>query len=275
MDLQAQRRFPTGRCAPAMILGFRLFVGKLGHSHVPKSSSRPSSPRRQRGARSGTMPSGADSIDGGVDRGHRHGYRCHENRRVDPADALCWARLISIAAHGTAEAVYAGLVPGQSTEQIIADRRFRAEGRAFLLPELVACRGTGENGRRLNAYPMDGKVQPSGTISSARIASGFSGRWSCSRPKRPEPTSSTSLPSSPPHRPGASLDRAGRGEARAVGIKALSLHDVRGRHRLVGYYQRLGFAAMARARSCPRVPSGRRQLHPDGQAARRPEARRP
>jgi GNAT superfamily N-acetyltransferase len=50
-------------------------------------------------------------------------------RQAQPDDALALAQLFLLAAHGIAEAVYRDLLPGQGTDQIIADRRIRPEGR--------------------------------------------------------------------------------------------------------------------------------------------------
>jgi ribosomal protein S18 acetylase RimI-like enzyme len=49
-------------------------------------------------------------------------------RRAKPADALSCARLLLMASHGLAEAVFRDLVSGQPTEQIIATRRIEPAG---------------------------------------------------------------------------------------------------------------------------------------------------
>lgn len=53
-----------------------------------------------------------------------------EIRRAKPGDALSCARLLLMASHGLAEAVFGDLIPGQPTDQIIATRRIEPEGRS-------------------------------------------------------------------------------------------------------------------------------------------------
>ena len=203
-----------------------------------------------------------------------------EATRIDGLirDALYCARLISIAAHGMAEAVYAGLVPGQSTEQIIADRRIRTEGRASSCGNWWLAEGAGgEIAGGLNAYPLDGQLQPprDDELGEERI-----------RLLRPVVELEAEAPGTyfvnilavfPAYRHaglGVRLLELAESEARAIGMNALSLTTFEADSRLVGYYQRLGFAAVA---SRPLVPHERlavagnfilmvKQLGEEGQA---------
>lgn len=182
-------------------------------------------------------------------------------RRADPADALSCAQLLSIASHGMAEALYADLVPGQATEQIIADRRIRTEGRASSSRNWwVAEDAGGRIAGGLNAYPMDGKVQPprDDELGEERI-----------RLFRPVVELEAEAPGTyfvnvlavfPEYRHGGLARRLialAESEARAVGMRALSLTTFEDDTRLVGYYQRLGFALVA---SRPLVPHERLQV---------------
>jgi ribosomal protein S18 acetylase RimI-like enzyme len=182
-------------------------------------------------------------------------------RRAEPTDALTCARLLSIAAHGMAEAVYADLVPGQTTEQIIADRRIRTEGRASSSRNWwVADTPGGEIAGGLNAYPLDGKVQP------PRDDQLGEERLRLIRPvveleaEAPRTFLINVLAVFPEYRHAGLARRLiafAESEARAEGMRAVSLTTFEDDTRLVAYYQRLGFRAVA---SRPLVPHERLQI---------------
>ena len=82
-------------------------------------------------------------------------------RRAKADEALACARLLMIASHGMAEAVFRDLVPGQSTERTIADRRIGPGGRTSSYTHWwVAEDGYGGVAGGMNAYPLDGSLQP-------------------------------------------------------------------------------------------------------------------
>lgn len=182
-------------------------------------------------------------------------------RRADPADALTCARLLSIASHGMAEAIYADLVPGQSTEQIIADRRIRTEGRASSFRNWwVAEAVGGEIAGGLNAYPIDGKVQP------PRDQELDAGRLELLAPvvaleaEAPGTYFVNILAVFPAYRHAGLARRLlalAEEEALALGLRVLSLTTFEEDARLVGYYRRLGFDVVA---SRPLVPHVRLEI---------------
>ena len=90
----------------------------------------------------------------------RNAERTTVIRRATLTDALSCARLLSMASHGMAEAVFRDLIPGQTTEQIIADRRIKPEGKAASYRNWWVAEGShGEVAGGMNAYPLDGSWQ--------------------------------------------------------------------------------------------------------------------
>jgi GNAT superfamily N-acetyltransferase len=82
-------------------------------------------------------------------------------RQATPGDALACARLLLMASHGLSEAVFRDLIPGQPTEQIIADRRIAPEGKTSSFANWwVAEDRLGGIAGGINAYPMDGRDLP-------------------------------------------------------------------------------------------------------------------
>jgi GNAT superfamily N-acetyltransferase len=82
-------------------------------------------------------------------------------RRATAGDGLSCARLVLMASHGMAEAVFRDLVPGQPTEQIITERRIRPEGKTTSFTNWWVA----EDHHRvvaggINAYPLDGRTGP-------------------------------------------------------------------------------------------------------------------
>lgn len=77
-------------------------------------------------------------------------------RDATPADALALAELTIMAGHGLHEVFYAGLIPGNSTAEIIADRRILRSGN-FSSHALwrVAASAQGEILGALNSFPQE------------------------------------------------------------------------------------------------------------------------
>ena len=169
-------------------------------------------------------------------------------RRADPADALTCARLLSIASHGMAEAVYAGLVPGQSTEEIIAERRIRAAGQGLLRRELVA-RGSRRRGDRRRAQRLSDGRPVAGRRATTRSARSVSG---CSR-------------------------RSSQLEAVAPGTYFVNVLAVFPAYRHAGLAQRLIALAEGEARDCGLAraePDDLREGHPARRLLRAARLRR-
>lgn len=176
-------------------------------------------------------------------------------RRAEPADALACARLLLVATHGMAEAVYADLVPGRPTEEIIAERRIRIEGLASSWGNWwVASGAAGEIAGGLNAYPLDGKTRPlrDGGLGAERLRL-FAPVVELEG-EAPGTYFINVLAVFPAYRRAGLARRLialAAGEARASGMTALSLTTFEEDTRLVDYYRGLGFAVVA---SRPLVP---------------------
>jgi ribosomal protein S18 acetylase RimI-like enzyme len=182
-------------------------------------------------------------------------------RRATPGDALVCARLLSIAAHGMAEAVYAGLVPGQTTEEVIAERRIRAEGRASSSRNWwVAEDASGAIAGGLNAYPLDGELRPVRDDHLPAERAGLLRPVVELEAEAPGTFFVNVLAVFPEYRHAGLARRLialAEREAQGAGLRALSLTTFEQDTRLVGYYRRLGFAAVA---ARPLVPHARLEV---------------
>ena len=93
-------------------------------------------------------------------------------RMGKPEDARACAQLFIMASHGIAEAVYRDLIPGQTTEQIIGERRIRPEGRLSSYTHWrVAEDGFRNIAAGINALPYDdmGQSSPDELLTEERI----------------------------------------------------------------------------------------------------------
>ena len=89
------------------------------------------------------------------------GYPAAGIRRATPGDSLACARLLVMASHGMAEAVFRDLIPGQPTEQIIATRRIEPEGRSSSYTNWWVVEGDhSEIAGGMNAYALKENVRP-------------------------------------------------------------------------------------------------------------------
>lgn len=170
-------------------------------------------------------------------------------RRATVNDATPCARLLAMASHGLAEAVFAGLLPGQSTERIIAEHRIKPEGKLSSFRNWwVADAGQGVVAGGANMYPLDGTRQ------SAREDMLTEDRLRILRPMIELDAEAAGtffiniVAVFPPYRRGGVARRMiglAHEQARAAALPFVSLttfeHDVR----LVDYYRRIGFAVVA------------------------------
>ncbi|WP_290739985.1 GNAT family N-acetyltransferase [Amaricoccus sp.] len=181
-------------------------------------------------------------------------------RRAMPDDALSCAQLLLMAAHGMAEAVFSDLVPGLSTEQIIASHRIEPEGRPSSHTNWWVVEGDHSDiAGGMNAYALREVFRPSReeVLTDERI-----------RMLRPmielnaEATGTfyiNALAVFPEYRHagfGRRLIALAVQGAREAGMAAVSLTTFEDDRRLVSYYRKIGFAAVA---SRPLQPHARLQ----------------
>ena len=84
-------------------------------------------------------------------------------RAARPDDALPCARLFVMAGHGISDAIDRDLIPGLATEQIIAGRRIRPEGRSSSYTNWWVAEDSSHNvAGGILAYPLDegGPIEP-------------------------------------------------------------------------------------------------------------------
>jgi len=92
-------------------------------------------------------------------------------RMGKPEDARACAQLFIMASHGIAEAVYRDLIPGQTTDQIIGERRIRPDGRSSSYTNWrIAEDGFGNVAGGINALPLDhmGRSSPEELLTEER-----------------------------------------------------------------------------------------------------------
>jgi ribosomal protein S18 acetylase RimI-like enzyme len=170
-------------------------------------------------------------------------------RRATPGDALACARLLLMASHGMAEAVFRDLIPGKSTEYIIATRRIEPAGRSSSYTNWWVAEGDHSDiAGGINAYALKEGFR------STREELLTEERIRVLRPMIALDAEATGtffiniLAVFPEHRH-AGLGRRLIGlaveEAREAGMAAVSLTTFEDDERLVSYYRAIGFATVA------------------------------
>jgi ribosomal protein S18 acetylase RimI-like enzyme len=170
-------------------------------------------------------------------------------RQAKPDDALALARLFLLAAHGIAEAVYRDLIPGQATDQIIANRRVRPEGRSSSFTNWqVAQDDQGQIVGAMNAFALDqtGRSLPEPLLTEERLAvigplieldAVAQGTYFIN--------AIATFPAHRQHGTGRQLIGLACDDARHARLPAVTLTTFEEDTRLVDYYLGLGFGVVA------------------------------
>src|SRR6202158_4965245 len=176
-------------------------------------------------------------------------------RSAKPDDALTCARLFIMAGPGISDALYRDLIPGLTTEQIIADRRIRPEGRSASYTNWwLAQDGNRNIAGGLLAYPLDqgGRSAPEVLLTEERLKvlapmieldAGAAGTFYIN-----------DVAVFPEYRHagiGRKLIDLAFAEAKKAGLPGVSLTTFEEDRRLVDYYRGFGFSVVA---SRPIVP---------------------